>query len=451
MVPEPSNFADVGRLVNGYSEERREVVRQVVQLLRALHVNAPANEVNLTHLVSIFSPVLCRPPSGAFMSIRHIKALPHIQASLHTLIQYYDLVFRVRFSSFSSRSSRLPLVRVVSLTREVCGVVLPWVCALQRTKAWSAQSEQDAYHSAVLVLAITEELVDGTVTSWFCGDGEAKGNTDSKDSAHEDEERGQLSASGRWAQVSPKKTAQHHQEGKGGDNDTDVVRGSVVCDPVEKVEEVSEGRLHLTDVDTFNLSDDEDGSGSNADAAGKVDTAGKASASAAAAGRGATGATGSGRSRTARAAAEGLSVNVDKAVATAVSAPVSPPTPWVASPATAAAAAAAGTTRNSDPASTAAAAAAGTVPPSRTSNGTGTSTSTSGGSGHHGTGSSSKGLSDIAKQRPRRPSGALRRKQVAEYRKVRCVLRSLLLPCFFFFWLAGIVCDTRCVGVTVYK
>lgn len=58
-------------------------------------VNSSANDSSLSHLVNVFAPVLCRPAAGAFMSIRHIKALPHLQTVLTTMVQYFDMVFKV--------------------------------------------------------------------------------------------------------------------------------------------------------------------------------------------------------------------------------------------------------------------------------------------------------------------------------------------------------------------
>lgn len=342
-LQQPGNFADVGKLVCSYPAERREMVRQVVHLLRSLHINKAANEVNVTHLVSIFSPVLCRPPSGAFMSIRHIKALPHIQLALLTLINNYDLVFR-------------------------------------RQRAWSPQAEAESYHNQVVVLAITEELLDDTVNAWF--------EEDDGGVAPPVQITGEPA---RWAHSLPSPVKAQQQPagagagvGSGAGAGAGVEAGSAGA---------REAQFHLSDVDAFHLSDDEDGAGGGRDTS-EEKAGGRASSPPSEAKHGGSGGDGAGGSGgtggtdgdedadgnggkaaegstsasrgVSRSAAQGLSLSISSDAKT-VNAPVSPPTPWVASPNDVAAA----STRL-----------------------------------------------EIVEQ-TRRPSGALRRKQVAEYRKVR--------------------------------
>lgn len=351
------------------------MVRSVVHLLRCLHVNAAANEVNISHLVSIFSPVLCRPPSGAFMSIRHIKALPHIQTALHTLIQHYDLVFRVR--ARAGAWFRAVLSALTTLPR----CLLPPARSLQRANAWSAQAEAESYHHQVLVLAITEELLDGTVNSFF-------GDLDIASPSHITDEPA------RWAEALPsprkaRRSSSHSSDaspsggirGAGAGASAGSGGGALSGDSEEH-------HMRLTDVDTFNLSDDEDGggggsgngSGKRAESGGGGSGSGSSGKEADREAGGAAEADAGARSDEAgtgrgvqRAAAAGLSLNISTS-AQPVSAPVSPPTPWVASPSLAQAA------MGGKPAVT---------------------------------------RDGASKDHPRRPSGALRRKQVSEYRKVR--------------------------------
>ena len=370
------------------------MVRQVVHLLRSLHINKAANEVNVTHLVSIFSPVLCRPPSGAFMSIRHIKALPHIQLALLTLINNYDLVFRVRWGWALTVQHR-------SMAHPACGAPVG-VVSSQRQRAWSPQAEAESYHNQVVVLAITEELLDDTVNAWF--------EEDDGGVAPPVQITGEPA---RWAHSLPSPVKAQQQPagagagvGSGAGAGAGVEAGSAGA---------REAQFHLSDVDAFHLSDDEDGAGGGRDTS-EEKAGGRASSPPSeakhggsggdsAGGSGGTGGTGgdedadgnggkaaegstSASRGVSRSAAQGLSLSISSDAKT-VNAPVSPPTPWVASPNDVAAA----STRL-----------------------------------------------EIVEQ-TRRPSGALRRKQGAEYRKVRCVARAGLgarylgsvgwfVPCF---------------------
>ena len=353
------------------------MVRQVVHLLRSLHINKAANEVNVTHLVSIFSPVLCRPPSGAFMSIRHIKALPHIQLALLTLINNYDLVFRVRWGWALTVQHR-------SMAHPACGAPVDLVSS-QRQRAWSPQAEAESYHNQVVVLAITEELLDDTVNAWF--------EEDDGGVAPPVQITGEPA---RWAHSLPSPVKAQQQPagagagvGSGAGAGAGVEAGSAGA---------REAQFHLSDVDAFHLSDDEDGAGGGRDTS-EEKAGGRASSPPSEAKHGGSGGDGAGGSGgtggtdgdedadgnggkaaegstsasrgVSRSAAQGLSLSISSDAKT-VNAPVSPPTPWVASPNDVAAA----STRL-----------------------------------------------EIVEQ-TRRPSGALRRKQVAEYRKVRCVARA---------------------------
>lgn len=98
-------FAELKRVLHHLSSEAREQAVTLFGLLAEMSQNSASNELTLQQISGVFGPAVCWPEGGAFMSIRHTRALPTIQSAVQSLIQHYDAVFRKRSASNASWAS----------------------------------------------------------------------------------------------------------------------------------------------------------------------------------------------------------------------------------------------------------------------------------------------------------------------------------------------------------
>lgn len=65
-----------------------------VRFLWEVDQEAEANEMSAAELSKVFGPALCRPLTGAYMSIQHIGGLTELQLAMQLLIENQEEIFR---------------------------------------------------------------------------------------------------------------------------------------------------------------------------------------------------------------------------------------------------------------------------------------------------------------------------------------------------------------------
>lgn len=64
----------------------------MIKLLSSKKVD---NDLTKDDLITKFAPIICKPKSGAFMSVKHSLGIPTIKLYIKYLLDHYDELFEV--------------------------------------------------------------------------------------------------------------------------------------------------------------------------------------------------------------------------------------------------------------------------------------------------------------------------------------------------------------------
>lgn len=64
-------------------------------MIKVLSSKKIDNDLNKDNLIGKFAPIVCKPKSGAFMSVKHSLAIPTISLYIKYLLDHYDELFEV--------------------------------------------------------------------------------------------------------------------------------------------------------------------------------------------------------------------------------------------------------------------------------------------------------------------------------------------------------------------
>jgi hypothetical protein len=87
------NKGDVVRWMCKFDADRFQLVQAVVAFIHQLGTT-PGNDANISQLVFIFAPLLCRPSDSAYMSVRHMEDLRKLRPTLQVIVENYVEIFR---------------------------------------------------------------------------------------------------------------------------------------------------------------------------------------------------------------------------------------------------------------------------------------------------------------------------------------------------------------------
>lgn len=73
IAPTNENVKD---LVFTMTPRSFQYLKLVITLLKKITGNGVRNQLDKTYLINKFAPLLCKPKSGAFMSVKHTHAIP---------------------------------------------------------------------------------------------------------------------------------------------------------------------------------------------------------------------------------------------------------------------------------------------------------------------------------------------------------------------------------------
>lgn len=73
-------------------------MKSILKMIKLLSSKKIDNDLNKDNLVDKFAPIVCKPKSGAFMSVKHSLAIPTISLYIKYLLDHFDELFEVFFN-----------------------------------------------------------------------------------------------------------------------------------------------------------------------------------------------------------------------------------------------------------------------------------------------------------------------------------------------------------------
>lgn len=86
------NKSDVIQWMCKLDVETFNFVKTLMAFIHQLGTTA-GNDANISQLVFIFAPLLCRPPNSAYMSVRHMEDLRKLRPTLQVVVENYLEIF----------------------------------------------------------------------------------------------------------------------------------------------------------------------------------------------------------------------------------------------------------------------------------------------------------------------------------------------------------------------
>lgn len=114
------NKNDVIAWMCKFDSENFTFVKTLIAFIHQLGTT-PGNDANISQLVFIFAPLLCRPANSAYMSVRHMEDLRKLRPTLQVIVENYIEIFNQAkpCSNEDGKSSSMPQLRSSNTAMEL--------------------------------------------------------------------------------------------------------------------------------------------------------------------------------------------------------------------------------------------------------------------------------------------------------------------------------------------